>query len=311
MVKKFDILFLLGAVLIGVSVSMWLAIWSPNALLRDPLPLYRQATVMSHVTGERRIDDVRLLGPEGETVRFRVSLPANLPDQRLPSLILLSPFQDPERNLRLFPRPGPNVIISYAQPYDLSVWNSASFFERAWIVRHVAFRMPDSVSALIGWIARQEWADAKRISLAGIGPAAVILPAVRRRAASTGRPVGGSILAYGGTDIEAMADASLAIESRWLRAAAAWLTWLMLQPLEPATHLPQIKGPFLLINARGDRTIPARSLEGIRALTPAPKTIVTVKARQGDNPAHIAKTIRLARDWLVQQGLLNPQTKTR
>ena len=306
MVKTFDILFLLGAILIGFSVSLWLAIWSPDALMRDPLPLYRQATVTAQIIGKRSIQDVRLAGPDGETVIFKVSLPANLPDHQMPSLILLSPYQDPERNLRFFPRPGPNVIISYAQPYELGVWQSASLFERAWIVRRVAYRMPDSVSALIGWIRRQEWADRKRINLASIGPAAVILPAVRRRAASTGQPVGGSVLAYGGIDIQAMADAGLAIESDWLRSIAAWLTGIMLLPLEPATHLPLIKGPFLLINARDDRTIPAASLDGIRALTPEPKTIATVQQRQGDKPPHIAKTIRVARNWLVAQGLLDP-----
>jgi pimeloyl-ACP methyl ester carboxylesterase len=306
MVKIFDILFLIGAILLGFSVSLWLSIWSPDALMRDPLPLYRQAILTTQTIGKRHIQDVRLLGPDGETVRFKVSLPVKLPDQRMPSLILLSPFRDPDRNLRFFPRPGPNVIISYAQPYEVAAWESASLLGRAWIARRVAYRMPDSIAALIGWIGRQEWADAKRINLAGIGPAAVILPAVRRRAASTGQSVGGSILAYGGTDIQAMANASLAIESQWLRPIAAWLTGIMLRPLEPATHLPKIKGPFLLINARDDRTIPARSLEGIRELTPEPKTIATVQQRQGDNPPHIAKTIRVARNWLVAQGLLDP-----
>jgi len=308
MVKTFDVLFLFGALLIGFGVSLWLSVWSPDALLRDPLPLYRQAAVASHpdATGKRRIDEVRLLGPEGETVRFSVSLPATPPDHGLPSLVLLSPYQDPRRNLRYFPRPGPNVIISYAQPYDLSEWKSASLIERGWIARRVAYRMPDSVSALIAWVNRQDWADRKRINLAGIGPAAVILPAVRRRAASTGQSVGGSILAYGGIDIEAMAEAGLPIEPAWLRTAAAWLTWAMLRPLEPATHLPEIKGPFLLINARGDRTIPERSLAGLRALTPSPKTIATVSSRRGDDPVHIAKTIRVARNWLVAQGLLDP-----
>ena len=62
----------------------------------------------------------------------------------------------------------------------------------------------------------------------------------------------------------------------------------------------------LLINARDDRTIPAASLDGIRALTPEPKTIATVQQRQGDKPPHIAKTIRVARNWLVAQGLLDP-----
>jgi pimeloyl-ACP methyl ester carboxylesterase len=306
MIKTFDIVFLLCAIAIGFSVSLWLAVWRPDALLRDPLPLYRQAEVTSHIAGKRRIDAVRLLGPDGETVRFSVSLPALPTDRKLPSLILLGPFEDPERNLQFFPRPGPNVIVSYAQPYDLTAWNSASFLERAWIVRRVAYRMPDSISAVIGWIGRQEWADRKRINLAGIGPAAVLLPAVRRRAAATGQPVGGSILAYGGVDIEALANANLDIEPGWLRMAAAWLTWVVLRPLEPATHLPEIKGPFLLINARGDRSIPARSLEGIRALTPSPKTIATVSERQGDNPDHVAKTVRLARNWLVARGLLNP-----
>ena len=82
----------------------------------------------------------------------------------------------------------------------------------------------------------------------------------------------------------------------------------MLKPLEPATHLSEISGPFLLINGRGDERLPAASVNLLHKLTPEPKTVINVDGPHidGNRPEIIENTVRLARVWLVSKGALNP-----
>jgi len=312
LIKVSDVLFLLGAVLIGAGVSLWLSVWNPDALLREPLPLYRQVdvatTTVPRPEGPRTVRTVRLANPDGGEVRFVVSLPPNLPEAPLPALVVVPGPGDPRRVLAQIPAPGANAVIVYDYPYDAATWRAASLPARLWTARDIAFRMPDEVTAIIAWARRQEWIDPSRVSLVGISLGAVALPVIRHRAAAAAQKVGPSVLAYGGVDLHALARANLEVSPGWLRDAAAWLVWLALRPLEPATHLPEISGPFLLINGSDDPRIPRESIEGLRALTPSPRKFVTLDGGHinNDRPAIIAETIRVAREWLREQGALDP-----
>ena len=314
LIKGFEILFLGGALLAAAAVALWLAIWSPDAQIRDPLPLYRQASaeITPDATGKRDIQDVRLVDPENQPVTFSVSLPkghvADDSVEKLPTLVVISGFRSANHNLERIPEPGPNAIISYDYPYDSKEWKEADFFSRALIARRVAYRLPNEVAGLMAWVRRQPWADTSRISLAGISLGAVALPVIKRRAAATGQTDGPSVIAYGGVDIQALAAANLKISPSWIREIAAWIVWLLLKPLEPESHLPEISGPFLVINGKNDERLPAESVSRLQTLLPEPKTILNVEGAHidGNRPEIIENTVRLARVWLVSQGALNP-----
>lgn len=313
LIKRFDLLFLIGALAATASVAVWLSIWNPDAQIRDPLPLYRQAStsVTPDESGKRDIQDVRLIDPDNHAVTFSVSLPKGRfgdAGDALPTLVVISGFRSAHDNLAHIPEPGPNAIISYDYPYSRKAWNDATWIGRTLIIRRVAYHLPNDVSGLMAWVRRQHWADPNRISLAGVSLGAVALPVIRRRASATGQPDGPSVIAYGGVDLEALAAANLKISPAWLRDIAAWGVWLLLKPLEPETHLPDINGPFLLINGKNDDRIPAESAQRLQALTPEPKTVITVDGGHidGDRPDLIENTVRLARVWLVSKGALNP-----
>ena len=314
LIKRFEFLFLGGALAVATSVALWLAIWSPDAQIRDPLPLYRQASVTfsADASGKREIQDVRLVDPENRQVTFSVSLPKGEFEkdsgEKFPALVVISGFRSAHHNLERIPEPGPNAIISYDYPYDAKEWKAAGILGRALIARRVAYRMPNDVAGLMAWVRRQNWADANRISLAGVSLGAVALPIIRRRASATGQIDGPSVIAYGGVDIQALADANLKISPEWLRTITSWFIWLMLKPLEPEAHLPEINGPFLLINGKDDERLPPESVSRLHVLTPEPKTILNVDGAHidGNRPEIIENTVRLARVWLVSKGALNP-----
>lgn len=300
LVRPFELLFLLGAVLAGVAVSIWLAIWSPDALLRDPLPLYRQgaATSSPEITGDRTVRHIRLVGPDGETIAFRVSQPTKQPLNPLPVLVIVTGFSGAPDPIQHITHPGQNVIVSYHPPFDPEVRLETLSLFNIWQARRVIYRMPEEVSALLAWTGRQEWADRKRINLAGYGLGAAILPAIRRRAAATGQPVKASIFINGGADFEALASAGLG-------GAMAWLTGQLLRPLDPAIHLPEISGPFLIINTDDDKAIPESTRSALETLLPEPTTIASVI--RGTSPEdYIARIIRVAQNWLVAQSALTP-----
>ncbi len=314
LIRPFEIFFLGGAILIGACVALWLSIWSPDALIRDPLPLYRQASVKvtADNKNKREILDVRLVDPDDNVVGFSVSLPLGSFDEdageRLPTLVVISGFRGAHHNLERIPEPGPNVIISYDYPYRPEEWKTASLLERILIARRVAFRMPNDVAGLMAWVRRQHWADRSRISLVGVSLGAIALPVIRRRASATGQTAGPSVIAYGGVDLHAMAADNIDLSPGWLREIVAWGIAVALRPLEPAAHLSEITGPFLLINGRDDERLPRESVERLHALTPEPKTIINVKGAHidGNRPEIIENTVRLARVWLVSKGALNP-----
>lgn len=314
LIKTFEILFLAGALLIGAAVALWLSIWSPGALIRDPLPLYRQAaaSIATDETGKRDIQDVRLVDPDDNAVRFSVSLPKGRftddAGEKLPTLVVISGFRSAHNNLERIPQPGPNAIISYEYPYDPKEWKESTWIGRTLIARRVAFRLPNDVAGLMAWIRRQHWADQSRISLAGVSLGAVALPVIRRRASATGQTDGPSVMAYGGVDIQSMAAANLNLSPDWFREMIAWFISLALRPLEPATHIPETKGPYLLINGIEDERLPAESVLRLHKLAPEPKTVMTLKGKHidGNRPELIEKTVRLARVWLVSKGALNP-----
>ena len=314
LIKGFEFLFLGGALMVAAAVALWLAIWSPDALIRAPLPLYRQASVSvsADASGKREILDVRLVDPDSRPVTFSVSLPKgrfdNNSGEKLPTLVVISGFRSAHHNLERIPEPGPNAIISYDYPYDAKEWKAAGIFGRALIARRVAYRLPNDVAGLMAWVRRQNWADANRISLAGISLGAVALPVIRRRASATGQTDSPSVIAYGGVDIQAITASNLKISPGWLREIAAWFMWLMLKPLEPEAHLSEITGPILLINGIDDKRLPPESVSRLQALTPEPKTVINVEGAHigGNSPEIIEKTVRLARVWLVSKGALNP-----
>jgi hypothetical protein len=239
-------------------------------------------------------------------VGLTVSLPDPLSEQPLPVLVVLGGANPGRKNLRQVPTAGTYVLVGYDWPLPRKLPKGLDLARALPDVYPRMLEVPGQVAAVIGWIADQAWADPGRISLLGFSLGALVAPAAQRMARSNGHDVGWTVLAYGGADLgeilAAHPKANLGWSKPWVGAAAN----LLLRPLEPAEHLPELSGRFLVIGATDDHLVPGASFQLLSELTPEPKTVVVLggghigtKAR---HRALLEEIVGLTRRWLVDQG---------
>jgi hypothetical protein len=259
--------------------------------------------------GERRLcRDVILDPAAGRPVRIAVSLPADPGPERLPAVILVGGLRTGREALRLLPDLGRNAVVTYEYPLDRDHWRGGFLPIRVVAVRAAALAVPGQIAAVARWTRDQPWADPDHVSLVGVSLGALVLPAAQRTAAAHGESLGPSILAYGGVDLGAILRANLARDRPWLGPVVAWLGGLGLRALEPASHLPKLRGEFLLINGRDDPRIPAASAAGLRRLTPEPKEVRILSSGHIDTDRQqlVDEILAVCRSWLARRGALNP-----
>jgi hypothetical protein len=302
---------ILLAVLFGLALALggtvaWLA-W------RDPLSaLPRAEGPVEVVAGPAQREAGRLLqhyvlrSPDLGSIGLTVSLPNPLAERPLPVLVVLGGANTGRKNLRQVPAAGANILVGYDWPLPRKVPRGMDLVGALHDLYPQLLAVPGQVAAVIGWTADQPWADAERISLLGFSLGALVAPAAQRVTQSSGHDIGWTVLAYGGaglgTILAAHPKANLGWTGPWVGAAAD----LLLRPIEPAEHLPQLAGRFLLIGAAEDRLVPRPSFELLRDLTPEPKTFVLLdgghigtRARQREL---LEEIVRLTRGWLIDQG---------
>jgi dienelactone hydrolase len=307
---------------IGVVVALHVALvvgWlrfeersDPERLVEAPLAELTAAKVEPYAGrgcgAERSCRDVALEAADGRAVRIAISLPAEASAERLPVVILTGGLRTGREALEHVPDLGRNAVVSYEYPLDEDHWRRGFLPLQVVAARNAALAVPGQLAALVRWVRARPWADPGRVSLVGVSLGALVLPAAQRAAAAHGERLGPSILAYGGTGLFDILRANLAEDRPWVGYGAAWLASLALRALEPAAHLPQLKGEFLLINGQGDPRIPARSAAELHRLTPEPKEVRVLGAGHfdADDPELLAALLELCRAWLVDRGALNP-----
>ena len=176
--------------------------------------------------------------------------------------------------------------------------------------RKASRQVPAQVLALLRWARAQGWSQDKRVSLLGFSLGALYLPAAHHMARLHHQPLGPSIIAYGGAGLEPIFRFAFREQPAWLGDMLTGLAVLGLRELEPAHHLPHLKGEFLLLNGSDDRLMPMETIERLRALTPDPKTVVTLPSDHmmpGDRELMEA-IIRISRQWLLERKAINADT---
>lgn len=291
----------------------WREACDPLAFIARPPPAYRvvrdEAYPMEK-NGEQRLYRDLVFAAEGQApIRITLSLPAFLPAPRMPVMIILGGLRSGRRSLRSVPRLGANVAVGFEYPYKEEIRDEESpALARIAAVRSAAVETPGQLVTVIRWLRAQPWADPRRISLLGYSLGAVLVPASHRKAAAQGYPLGPSIMAFGGADLGRIVPNVLHLDSAAARWGAGLIANALLRPVEPAFHLPHLKGDFLLISAEEDELVPPASSLLMQTLTPEPKTIVNLPgAHIGPrDPAVLARTINVSRRWLTARGASNP-----
>lgn len=306
-------------VVLGLLVlppALWIGLqmlYGPDDLLRDPLPDIARESVEPYAgegcRPESRCADVSLHARGAPPIRFATALPAAASDERLPTVILFGGFRTGRESLKHLPELGQNAVVTYEYPVDRQAWKRASTVGRLTLGYDAAFRVPGQLAALLRWVRAQPWADPNRISLVGVSLGAMALPAAQRVAQAHDVPPAASIIAYGGADQATVIEANLRkVLPEALRPPVAWLLARLFRAMEPASHLPYLRGDFLLINGTEDWRMPPVAMERLQSVTPEPKRVVMLPSGHIDpkDRALLDKILGIMRDWLLERAAINP-----
>jgi hypothetical protein len=298
------------ALLVGLAAG-WLRWRDPVAALpREAAAPLRAVEEQVERRRGRLITYVTLEGSAVGSIRFSVSLPHPMPRGRVPVMVALGGRRTPAGTVWDLGDPGPNAVILYEfPPPPGNRWG-----------RHVAWRAPElyglvlslpgQVDALLRWASEQPWADRERVSLMGYSLGALVAPAAQRLVEERGASVGWTVLAYGGAPIAAVLEAQPWASSSWFRPIIRPAAWLLLRPLEPATHLPEIQGEFLVLGGSADPNVPPEAGERLRELTPPPRTVILLEGEHvGTEPEKrkvLLAAVAASLSWLAEQGAIEP-----
>jgi hypothetical protein len=301
---------LVGAIF---AIGLGFALTAPSSDPIGSLPRAApgDATELSGISRDgRRLEHVTLadtgLGPIG----FTLSLPDPLPAVPLPLVVVLGGAGTGEHNIQAIDHPGQNAVVGYDWPFPAALPKGIAAVAAIPSLRRQALGVPGQVSALLQWLRAQPWADGGRISLLGFSLGAVAVPAAGRVARLDGTAIGWTVLAYGGAGLDRLVEGDQRVRPAWARPLLGAAVERLLQPVEPALHLPHLAGRLLILEAAGDTIIDPHATARLEALAPQPKTILRTEGGHigtgADRQALLDKAVAITRDWLQAQGAINP-----
>jgi hypothetical protein len=311
---------LAGVLAVGIVAGGWAGWWfsrMPLEYVEREIPALTPGEDTTYYykgfIGDRVFRDLVLVaeGADAEgvgPVRITISLPRNPPPDPMPVVVVLGGHRTGRKNLKHIPAPGPNVVIGVDYPYAAELKKADTSFDRFVAARRTAFAVPSQVVAILRWAGAQEWADQTRISLLGYSLGALFVPAIHRMAQLQGMHLGPGILAYGGADLFSILRANLHWGPEWARGILSFFGALLLHPVDPASHLPYLKGEFLLINSEGgDIFIPDAAVRALHELMPEPKAITVLPGGHIDprDERLLRQVVDISRDWLFERGAVN------
>lgn len=271
-----------GVLLLALSL-LWF--WVAREYRRDPMPLLdqpsaslmvrtlRESTFLTATGEPRRLLEYELDGaPEGP-VRLALSLPMG-PERPLPVVVILGGLDVGQESLRYVEAHGPNALVAYAYPRPTQDLYEGKALFKLPRIRRAALAVPSQVCALVAWIRVQGWADSQRVSLLGYSFGAMFVPATARVAQIREIPFRTLVMAYGGADLPGLLAANSDLRPAWVKPLAAHVVGSVIRPLEPALHLPHLKGETLFLTGLKDERVPL----------PFARLMQALKTRSQDDP---------------------------
>ena len=171
---------------------------------------------------------------------------AAMPARSLPVIFVLGGLNTGAHSVHHLPEAGSNVLVGYGWPVPRRVPREVTALRTLPEVFCRILFVPGEVSAALRWIAAQPWADSERVTLVGLSLGALAAPAVQRVAAAEGVAINWTVLGYGGAPLGVLLAHHPGVRSGWLGPLLRAGADLLLRPLEPAHHLPHLKGVFLV-----------------------------------------------------------------
>lgn len=171
------------------------------------------------------------------------------------------------------------LVLACDYPWrDPSTLSAAGFLARLPAIRRDVLATPAALRVAASYLLSRPEVDARRVAAVG---ASLGVPGVSAWASGDPR-VAAVALVMGGADLDALFDANLRGRVHWaaLRASLAGLLARLLRPLEPARTVGGIAPrPLLIVAARNDDRVPARSTAALIAAAREPKRVLWLGGR--------------------------------
>ena len=207
----------------------------------------------------QRTDSVTLASDSGLRVFARV-VRDQMPNGRLPVLIVLGGHRTGSDAVDLFGDVGNRVVVGVDYPYTgpEKVRGARQILSTLPLASRAFLDTVPAVSLVLDWVTEQPWADTDRIVIVG---ASLGVPFATTAAARDQR-IAGAILVHGAADNRLWLEAQLArrIDTKFLRCPLATvLHWVAYGPvMDTREHVGRIAPrPVVVIGARNDERTPA------------------------------------------------------
>ncbi len=258
----------------------------------------------------RRVHQIRLQSQALGDMTFDLSLPQPLPSDRLPVVLLVGGRQSGAALLDMLGPPGNNAVAIFEWPTALQMARGFGFWRLFFTLPRMIPTLPGQISTVMDWLVTQPWAAPRRLSLLGFSLGAEAVPAAADLAASAGHPAGWMVLAYGGAPLSVVMREETRIRPTWFRHLLANLLAPVLKPCEPIPHLRRLAGPFLVLEGRDDRIIPASARAALWDAVPEPKVRLLFEGDHfrlhASDSAFVQRIVAASATWLVAQHAINP-----
>lgn len=304
--------FLLLPIVLLVLLLIYNRVFEVPHFIRPGLPDIEKTISHSYFqlihSQPRHVQDVNLLTRDGDTIRFAVSLPANIPAQGLPTVVILGGLEIGRESLQYIPNQGANAVIAYEYPYSQTYWYHRSGLGELIRVRRAVLKVPAQISVILRWVELQPWYNQRPSVLLGYSFGAMFIPAAYHMAQANGLAPAPVVIAYGGADIYRLLRTNLFFLHEWQKIPVAFLFAEAIRPIEPTLHTSIFQTEVLLINGLRDQQIPRECARKLQQAVPEPKTIIELDEghMNPDNPALTFRLVNISREWLLRKGAIHP-----
>ncbi|MCB1116369.1 MAG: hypothetical protein KDK71_07865 [Chlamydiia bacterium] len=253
--------------------------------------------------------DVVLDAGKGGEANFTVSLPEKVPEEGLPTILIVGGLKTGRESLQFIPDHGNYALIAYEYPKRLKTLHKINVLWHLYTVRKAALEVPIELLAIIHYLHGQPWVNQEPISLMGYSFGATFMPVTYTAAQKEGLTLGPGVMAYGGAGVYCLFKANLPLPN-FLKDPVATMAAATFKPIDPILYAPHMKGEFLIINGLYDAQIPMECAHRLQDLVPEPKTILNLETEHMSpkNPDLNLRLINISRSWLEEKRQQNFQT---